>query len=153
MARFATGVTVVTAERATSEVCGMTANSFTSVSLEPLLVLVCIDERAQVLPLVLKTRRFGVSVLRADQAAWSEYFAQPDQARHEEERLGVRFVRLEDGTAVLDRTLVQAGCRMVASHVSGDHTIVIGEVSSLQTGEGEPLLFYGGQYRRVAPVD
>ncbi len=74
-----TGVTVVTAERAPGEVHGMTANSFTAVSLEPLLVLVCVDEQARMLPVLKKAQCFGVSVLKDDQRAISDFFAQPEQ--------------------------------------------------------------------------
>lgn len=152
LGRFATGVTVITAEHAPGRVFGMTANSFASVSLDPLQVLVCIEERAKVLPVVLERRRFGVSVLREDQAAWSEYFAQPEQTDHDEARLGVRFSWIEAGVPVLEGTLAQLGCTMVASYMSGDHTIVVAEVSSLSAAQGEPLVFFGGRYRKIAPA-
>ena len=91
LGRFATGVTVVTAERAPGEVHGMTANSFTAVSLEPLLILVCVDEQARMLPLLKKTQRFGVSVLKDNQRAISEFFAQTEQDPEMERALGIRF--------------------------------------------------------------
>src|SRR6202035_2083472 len=78
--QFATGVTVVTAERAPGKVHGMTANSITSVSLEPLLLLICVDQRAHLLPMVKKQGRFGVSILKEDQVAISRYFAQTEES-------------------------------------------------------------------------
>lgn len=152
LGRFATGVTVVTAERAPGEVHGMTANSFTSVSLEPLLILVCVDEEARMLPLLKKTQRFGVSVLKDNQRAISEFFAQPEQDPEVELALGIRFEWPAAGTPVLGDTLVQLTCRVVASHPAGDHTIFLAEVESAEVFDGEPLLFFRGAYRRISPV-
>src|SRR5215468_5847944 len=78
-AHFATGVTVITAEKAPGRVHGMTANSFTSVSLDPLLVLVCVAETANMLGILHQRRRFGVNVLKAGQQRLSEFFTQPEQ--------------------------------------------------------------------------
>jgi flavin reductase (DIM6/NTAB) family NADH-FMN oxidoreductase RutF len=151
LGRFATGVTVVTAERAPGEVHGMTANSFTAVSLEPLLVLVCVDEQARMLPVLKKAQRFGVSVLKDDQRAISDFFAQPEQDPDTERALGIRFEWPADGIPVLGDALVQLTCRVVASHLAGDHTIFLGEVESAEVFEGEPLLFFRGAYRRISP--
>ncbi|HXM90904.1 MAG TPA: flavin reductase family protein [Candidatus Dormibacteraeota bacterium] len=152
LGRFATGVTVVTAERAPGEVHGMTANSFTAVSLEPLLVLVCVDEQARMLPVLKKAQRFGVSVLKDNQRAISEFFAQTEQDPEVERALGIRFDWSADGIPVLGDTLAQLTCRVVASHVAGDHTIFLAELESAEVFEGEPLLFFRGTYRRISPV-
>jgi flavin reductase (DIM6/NTAB) family NADH-FMN oxidoreductase RutF len=152
LGRFATGVTVVTAERAPGEVHGMTANSFTSVSLEPLLILVCVDEEARLLPILKKTQRFGVSVLKDNQRAISEFFAQPEQDPVVERTLGIRFEWPAAGIPVLGDALVQLTCRVVASHPAGDHTIFIAEVESAEVFEGEPLLFFRGTYRSISPL-
>ena len=77
MGNFATGVTVITVEREPGKVHGMTANSFTSVSLDPLLVLVCVDQNAQLFSFLKMQRRFGVNILRSDQQSISEHFAKP----------------------------------------------------------------------------
>lgn len=150
LGRFATGVTVVTAERAPGEVHGMTANSFTAVSLEPLLVLVCVDEQARMLPVLKKAQRFGVSVLKDYQRAISDFFAQPEQDPEVERALGIRFDWPAPGIPVLGDALVQLTCRVVASHIAGDHTIFLGEVESAEVFEGEPLLFFRGGYRRIS---
>jgi flavin reductase (DIM6/NTAB) family NADH-FMN oxidoreductase RutF len=147
--QFATGVTVLTVERAPARVHGMTANSVTSVSLEPLLVLVCIDQKARALPLVQAKRRFGISVLKEEQKAWSEYFAQPDQDDEMERRLGIRFRWTESGIPLLEDTLAQMECHVVAAQVAGDHTVFIAEVASAEVSEGQPLLFFGGKYARL----
>lgn len=149
LGHFATGVSVVTAERAPGQVHGMTANSFTAVSLEPLLVLVCVKQDAQLLPLVQKEKRFGVSILKENQQAISEYFAQTEEDPQTEQRLGIRFAQTPNGVPVLEDTLVQLGCNVAASYVSGDHTIFLGEVESVAIFSGEPLLYFRRQYRQL----
>ncbi len=150
LGHFSTGVTVVTVERAPGLVHGMTANSFTSVSLEPMLVLVCVDQRAKLLPLLEKKRRFGVSVLKQGQEAISEYFAKGEQSAEAEERLSIRYNWTHGGIPLLEDTLLRLPCSVVASYITGDHTIFVGEVESAQIDEGEPLLFYRGEYRHMA---
>src|ERR1700722_4037383 len=113
LGRFATGVTVVTAERAPGEVHGMTANWFTAVSLEPLLVLVCVDEQARMLPVLKKAQRFGVSVLKDYQRAISHFFAQPEQYPEAERALAIRFEWPSSGIPVLGDVLVQLTCRVM----------------------------------------
>ena len=148
---FTTGVTVITVEREPGLVHGMTANSFTSVSLDPLLVLVCVDHDARLLSFLKSQRRFGVSILREDQQSLSEYFAKTEQTPQEDARLDVRYTWTSSGIPLLDNTLAQLACNVVAEHPAGDHTIFIGEVKSMESHDGEPLLFHRGQYRRLAP--
>ena len=149
LGHFASGVTVVTAERAPGQVHGMTANSFTGVSLEPLLILVCVKQDAQLLPLVHKEKRFGVSILKENQQAISEYFAQTEEDPQTERRLGITFDKTPSGIPVVADTLVQLGCKVAACHVSGDHTIFLGEVESAAIYPGEPLLYFRRQYRQL----
>jgi len=148
---FATGITVITVERDPGVVHGMTANSFTSVSLDPPLVLACVSHEARLLSYLKSQRRFGVSVLREDQQALSEYFAKLDQTAEEQSRRGVRYRWSSSGIPLLYGTLAELACNVVAEHPAGDHTIFIGEVESMESHEGEPLLFHRGQYRRLAP--
>jgi flavin reductase (DIM6/NTAB) family NADH-FMN oxidoreductase RutF len=150
LGHFTTGVTVVTVERELGKIHGMTANSFTSVSLDPMLILVCVDHRAKMLPLLEKKRHFGVSVLKAGQEAISEYFAKREHSREAEQRLGIHFRTTPGGAPIIDGTLLQMGCRVVSSHVAGDHTIFIGEVHDAEMYEGEPLLYFRGGYRKIA---
>jgi flavin reductase (DIM6/NTAB) family NADH-FMN oxidoreductase RutF len=148
---FTTGVTVITVEREPGLVHGMTANSFTSVSLDPLLILVCVDHDARLLSYLKSQRRFGVSILREGQQALSEYFANAEQSPEEDARLGIRYNWTTSGIPLLDNTLAQLACNVVGEHPAGDHTIFIGEVESMESHDGEPLLFHRGQYRRLAP--
>ena len=152
LGQFATGVTVITVEYAPGRVHGMTANAFTSVSLDPFLVLVCIDQRAHMLPILLRKKIFGISVLREGQQAISEFFAQPGQNEDVEDRLNIRFRHSPSGIPLLENTLAQLSCQVTAAYEAGDHTIFLGEVETANINEGEPLLFFRGHYRQVAPL-
>ena len=146
---FATGVTVITVARAAGGVHGMTANAFCSVSLEPPLVLVCVDHSSDTHPLLRAARRFGVSVLREDQQAVARYFAETEKSSQGAERLGVRYRVTARGTPLLEAALAQLDCAVVAAHEAGDHTIFIGEVEEATVAPAAPLLFYAGIYRRL----
>src|SRR5258707_7805347 len=148
---FTTGVTVITVERDPGVVHGMTANSFTSVSLDPLLILVCVSHEARLLSFLKTQRRFGVNILREDQQALSEFFAKIEQTQEAHARLGIRDRWTASGIPLLEATLAQLACNVVAEHPAGDHTIFIGEVESMESHDGEPLLFHRGQYRRLSP--
>lgn len=151
LSHFATGVAVLTAERGPALVHGMTANSLASVSLHPPLILVCIAESAQMLPILNQVRRFGVNVLRSDQAPISQFFAQPDQPDADEQALGVRFRWTANNIPLLEDALVQMECQVVSSHVAGDHTVFIARVETTRVHPGEPLLYYRGNYRHIGP--
>jgi flavin reductase (DIM6/NTAB) family NADH-FMN oxidoreductase RutF len=150
LGQFSTGVTVVTVEREPGKIQGMTANSFTSVSLDPLLILVCVDRRAKILPFLQKKKRFGISVLKAGQQAVSEYFARGVHSADAEERLSIRYSRTPSGIPVLENALLQLSCRVVVPHTAGDHTIFVGEVRDAEIHEGDPLLYFRGEYRTIA---
>ncbi len=128
----------------------MTANAFTAVSLDPLLVLVCVDHRAKMFSFLGENRRFGVSVLKDSQQAISEYFAKGELNDEAEQRLGIAYRWTDGGIPLLEGTIVQLGCSLVSSHVAGDHTIFVGEVETAEIHEGEPLLFFRGEYRKIA---
>lgn len=151
MGSFPTGITVITAERAPGQVHGMTANSLTSVSLQPLLVLVCVDHTAQLLSYLKAQRRFGVNILNDTQQAISELFTKPEQDLEEQRRLGVRFRWTATGIPLLENALAHIGCNVAAQYMSGDHTIFVGEVESLELQEGEPLVYHRGKYRALRP--
>jgi flavin reductase (DIM6/NTAB) family NADH-FMN oxidoreductase RutF len=151
MGCFATGVTVITVDYE-GEVHGMTANAFASVSLDPLLVLVCVDQRARTHAHLHAKKRFGVNVLAENQREVSEHYARPagtyDPA---EAREGVRFDRTGHGTPVLQGALAYLECRLHTAQDAGDHTIFIAAVEDVVVREGNPLLFFRGQYRAVKP--
>lgn len=141
---------MVTAERAPGRVHGMTANSFTSVSLDPPLILICVSHGAQLLTMLQRQKRFGVNILKDNQRAISKYFACTEESVETEKRLGIRYHWTETGIPLLEDALVHLACNVVDSHVAGDHTIFIAEVKSVEIYDGEPLLYLRGNYRLVA---
>lgn len=147
MGRFATGVTVVTAAGPEGPV-GMTANAITSLSLDPLLLLVCFDNGARTLRVVRETRTFGVNVLAQGQEELSALFA--SKAPEAEKFAGIAH-DLRHGVPVLRGAHAWIGCRLEDLLPGGDHMIGIGAVSAAETGEGEPLVWHGGRYGRFHP--
>ena len=146
MGSFATGVTIITVDL-DGEVHGMTANAFASVSLDPVLVLVCVDHNTRTHAHLHAKKRFGITVLRADQRAISEYYARPDRTHeHAETEAGARFERTAHGTPMLHGALAYLECRLHSSQEAGDHTIFIAEVEDVVVRSGEPLLFFRGRY-------
>jgi flavin reductase (DIM6/NTAB) family NADH-FMN oxidoreductase RutF len=153
MGCFATGVTVITVDYE-GEVHGMTANAFTSVSLDPVMVLVCVDHKARTHAHLQARKRFGVNVLAEDQQRISEYYARPERTHeHAEEEAAARFDRTVHGTPVLHGALAYLECRLHTAQDAGDHTIFIAEVEDVVLREGNPLLYYRGKYRTIAQTE
>jgi flavin reductase (DIM6/NTAB) family NADH-FMN oxidoreductase RutF len=149
MGCFATGVTIITVDL-DGEVHGMTANAFASVSLDPMLVLVCVDHTTRTHAHLHAKKRFGINVLGEDQRAISEYYARPERTHENAEaEAGARFDRTRHGTPMLHGTLAYLECRLHSAELAGDHTIFIAEVEDVVVREGEPLLFFRGKYRGV----
>jgi flavin reductase (DIM6/NTAB) family NADH-FMN oxidoreductase RutF len=152
MGCFATGVTVITVDHE-GEVHGMTANAFTSVSLDPLLVLVCVDHKARTHAHLYSKKRFGVNVLAEDQRGISEYYALAVRTHeHAQQAAGARFDRTAHGTPVLHGALAYLECRLHTAQDAGDHTIFIAEVEDVVVREGNPLLYFQTSYRSIGPV-
>ena len=150
---FATGVTVITVD-CDGEVHGMTANAFTSVSLDPLLVLVCVDHRARTHTHLNARKRFGVNVLAENQRAISQYYADPSPTHeHAEREAGARFDRTQHGTPVLHGALAYLECRLHTAQDAGDHTIFIAEVEDVVVRQGDPLVYFRGEYRKIGSKD
>ena len=145
---FATGVTVITVDQE-GEIHGMTANAFTSVSLDPILVLVCVDHRARTHAHLHSKKRFGINVLSEAQRNISEYYARATEKHQRAEEAGARFDRTRHGTPVLQGALAYLECRLQTAHEAGDHTIFIAEVEDVVIREGDPLLFFRGKYRNI----
>lgn len=146
---FATGVTIITLDL-DGEVHGMTANAFTSVSLDPMLVLVCVDHSTRTHSHLHSKKRFGINVLCEDQRAISEYYARAERVHERAEaEAGARFDRTSHGTPILHGALAYLECRLESVQEAGDHSIFIAEVEDVVVGEGDPLLFFRGKYRKV----
>ena len=146
--KFATGVSVVTTVQGDGSVHGMTANGINSVSLDPLLVLVCVGHTATSYPLISETGRFAINILDQDQQPVAEYYARPTDQKTGD--LDVSFTHTGRGSATVDGSLVHMDCRVVTEHVAGDHTIFIAEVEEIEIGDGKPLLYYEGRFSSLA---
>lgn len=145
---FATGVTVVSATGPAGAV-GMTTNAVCSLSLEPLLLLVCFDREARTLPVVRESGRFAVNVLRAHHGELSGHFASKLPA---EQKFASIDYSLEQGVPVLHDALAWVVCELRELLPGGDHEIGTGEVIAMGADErgGEPLVWYRGSYTTVA---
>jgi 3-hydroxy-9,10-secoandrosta-1,3,5(10)-triene-9,17-dione monooxygenase reductase component len=140
--RFVTGVAVITGA-GPAGMGGMTANALCSLSLDPLLALVCFENEARTLPIVREAGRFGVNVLSSEQRELAGVFA---SKLPERQKLDGVAHRLEHGAPVIEGALAWAVCELRELIAGGDHTIAIGEVIALGLGKGEPLVWYGRRY-------
>ena len=146
--RFATGVAVITSA-GPAGIGGMTANALCSLSLDPLLTLVCFENVARTLPIVREAGRFGVNVLSADQEDLAGVFA---SKLPEAEKLEGVPHDSRGGVPIIPGSLAWAACELRELIAGGDHTIGIGEVVELGLGDGRPLLWYGGRYHAWPPM-
>ena len=140
LGRFATGVTIVTAVDG-KKTHGMTANAFVSVSLDPPLVLVSLDNRSKIHRVLSSAGWYGVSVLAEDQRALSEHFAGRGVG-------GPRFVT-RAGTPLVEGAIAFFVVRVIDIHRAGDHTLYIGAVEHYEARNDRPLLFYAGRYEQL----
>ena len=143
LGHFATGVTVVTCCAPDGRACGITANSFSSVSLDPPLVLWNIAKVSNSLDAYLAAEHFAIHVLRADQQHMAEHFARTDHTRYN----GIEHTISTQGVPILPDVLARFDCRTREIHDGGDHHIIIGQILAHTAHDGEPLLFFGGEYR------
>jgi flavin reductase (DIM6/NTAB) family NADH-FMN oxidoreductase RutF len=143
--RFATGVAIVTAAGSRGP-AGMTTNAVSSLSLDPLMLLVCFDNDSRTLPVVRDAGRFAVNVLRAGQEDLAAVFA---SKRVAEEKFEAVTHRVAHGVPVLDDALAWIACDVHELLPGGDHTIGIGTVTHFAHDEGDPLLWFRGRYARI----
>ncbi len=144
MSRLVTGVALVTS-RLDGSVHGLTVNAVSSVSLNPPLVLVCLDRSGNSHDPVIASGSFAVSVLASDQEEMAHRFA---RGTHRERFKGVAFRDSSSGSPVLPDALAWLDCAIRAVHPAGDHSIVVGEVLGCGAGEGDPLVFFRSEYGR-----
>lgn len=143
--RFATGVTVVTTELENGQVHAMTANAFTSVSLDPPLTLISISGHCRMTELLPITGRYGISVLAEEHEELSWHFAGRSGAR-----VKPRFVWAGNPSRpYVAGALAEFGCRVFDQHLAGDHTLFVGLVDHLAFRDGRPLIFYTGSHRSL----
>ena len=150
MSSFATGVTVVTVASGDGNMHGMTVNSFSSVSLDPMLVLVCLNERSRGVSLIARAGAFVVNVLSAGQQDVSRRFADRNRPAGSAMFDGVPFEPGVTGCPVLADATASFDCRLWQLHRAGDHLIVLGEVVALvHRPQLEPLIFHAGTYKAL----
>nr|WP_174495154.1 flavin reductase family protein [Salirhabdus euzebyi] len=142
MGKFATGITVVTSH-IDGEVRGMTVNAFMSVSLNPKLITVSIDEKASMYDDLQKVGRFGVSILADTQKDLSMIFA-----KQKEQDKEIEFEDA-DGVPVLKGSLATLACTVQQTVKAGDHVLLIAEVTDVQVSEGDPILYFSSSYRNI----
>jgi 3-hydroxy-9,10-secoandrosta-1,3,5(10)-triene-9,17-dione monooxygenase reductase component len=128
----------------------MTANALCSLSLDPLLALVCFENEARTLPIVREAGRFAVSILSAGQEHLAGVFA---SKMPEVEKLEAVSHRLHDAMPIIEGAVAWAVLELRELIAGGDHTIAIGEVTALELGSGDPLLWYAGRYHAAALTD
>ncbi len=152
--RLATGVTIVTAAGSGGP-AGMTTNAVTSVSLQPLLLLVCFDHTSRTLDVVRESRRFALNILGVGHEELAAVFASKAAAIEKFEAVIGHLPDLRwstsDGVPVLDSALAWIVCDLTELREAGDHTIGIGAVIAMSAGaERDPLIWYGGRYTTIA---
>lgn len=147
---WASGVSVVTTRSEKFGLQGMTVTAFSSVSVEPPQVLICINESADTGEGIAASQCFAVNILRSDQQSVSGQFS--GGCSQEERFAGTPWSLGQTGAPILDDSLMSLDCRVVERTRAGTHWIIIGEVAESFRRRGEPLLYYRGAYRELTPV-
>jgi flavin reductase (DIM6/NTAB) family NADH-FMN oxidoreductase RutF len=142
--RFATGVTIASVMDAQGSPHGLTVSSFTSVSLDPPLVLICLGHAVSAIHHFRAASHFGINILAEDQRALSERFARKGHDRFD----GVAWHAGQTGVPLLPGALAAIECAVHRIVPMGDHDILVGEMMHAQTRDGDPLLHFGGGYRK-----
>lgn len=145
LARFASGVTIVTVAH-NGELSGLTVSAFSSVSLDPPYILICVDKSSSSNGLIQAAGAFAVNILSSEQSTLSNHFAK----RQDDKFQTVPYHIGHYGMPILEDTLAQMECNVVQTVDAGDHYIYIGQVETSNTDESkEPLLYYSGKYREL----
>jgi flavin reductase (DIM6/NTAB) family NADH-FMN oxidoreductase RutF len=151
LGRFATGVTVITVCKGEVK-RGMTANAFTSVSLNPPLILVSIDKKADTHSLLMESEAFCVNILPEHRRAWSDWWS-GKAPKEQDQFANMPHSTRATGSPVLDDCLGYIDCKVWARYEGGDHTLFVGEVQEAAVNDDpnlKPLLFFASKYRKIA---
>ncbi len=146
LAHFASGVTIVTTSDSERRPTGLTASAFCSVSLDPPLILICVDHKSQSYPHLRDSGRFAINILHQEHEQLSRRFASSRLDKFD----GVPFKLGTLGVPLIDAALAYLECQTVNAHVEGDHTIFVARVEAVGVGEGDPLLYFRGRYHRIS---
>jgi flavin reductase (DIM6/NTAB) family NADH-FMN oxidoreductase RutF len=145
LGRFASGVTVLTTRDPNGRDHGMTASAFCSLSLEPPLVLVCVEKIAVIHDPLAASGQFAINILSSSQESIARRFAEPTDDRFD----GLGYTRGATGAVLLEGILAHLECALVARHDGGDHSIFVGSVIEAAAKSGRPLLYYRGGYAQL----
>ena len=164
LGRFPTGVTVITTRTQSGKLEGLTANSFSALSLDPPLVLWSISRKSMSVPGFIEAGHFAINVLRSGQSAISHHFA-INVLRAAQTELSHRFATPREnkfenlpiraglhGVPLLDGVLASFECQTETTIEGGDHLLFVGRVHRIGYGDGEPLIFNAGQYATALPL-
>lgn len=149
LSRFASGVTVVTTKDAEGKPHGITVSAFCSLSLDPPLILVCIEKSAGSHNAFTESGFFVVNILSEEQIAHSNQFAAPIFDKFN----GIKYQTGLEGVPILENALANLECKLVNSHENGDHTIFVGQVEKTTLKDGKPLLYFHGNYRMMEEIN
>lgn len=145
LGRFTSGVTVITIKDRSGRLHGITVSAFSSVSLDPPLILVCIEKKAGSHQAFAESEFFNINILEESQQHLSDHFASHLPNKFED----VEYFENENGLPLLKDALVHLGCRLVYAYPAGDHTIFVGEIQSSSVRDGKPLVYFHGNYRKL----
>jgi flavin reductase (DIM6/NTAB) family NADH-FMN oxidoreductase RutF len=143
--RFATGITIATVLDAEGQPHGLTVNSFTSVSLEPPLVLICLGHKAATVERFRSAKHFGINILAADQRRLSDHFARKGHNRFD----GLDWHRGKTGVPLLPGVLCAMECDIHKRIAVGDHDIFVGEVVRAEVNDKTPLVYFASDYHQL----
>ena len=145
LGRFSSGVCVITTKDESERLHGITVSAFSSVSLEPPLILVCIEKRAYSHRAFEESSFFNVNILSETQQHFSDHFAShlPDKFD------GIEYFESEKGLPFLKDALAHLECRLKYAHKGGDHTIFVGEIEKSSVRDGKPLIYFHGNYHKL----
>jgi flavin reductase (DIM6/NTAB) family NADH-FMN oxidoreductase RutF len=146
LGRFASSVSVVTSKGKDGELRGITVSAFSSLSLNPPLILICIDNRSSLIEHLVEGCAFAVNILGEEQETLSRRFASKEPNRFE----GIGYREGVSGAPLLDNALAALECKVVHNYGGGDHTIVVGEVDATAFTDSKPLLYFRGGYAKLA---
>ena len=145
---FATGASLITTVEGDGTVHGMTANGIASISLDPMLSMVCVGHNANTHPIIKRTGRYGINILSEDQKMIGDYYARSAEKR--DGSINPDFFFTSSGIRFLEGALSSLDWKVVSAYEEGDHTIFIGEVEEMEVRDGRPLLFYEGKWSKLS---
>lgn len=148
LGNFLTGVTIVTTLDEEGEPWGVTANAFTSVSLEPPVILVCLSKQGRVYPIISASKRFAVNILSAQQQSLAVHFAGPTENRF----TNIPWTRREAGAPIFPASAAWLDCRVREGIDGGTHGIILGDVLAFERGDSAPLGYCRGEFVLTTPL-